>query len=267
MDLNDQPVRFFMPDGFTEEDLHAPEYSGPLLAAAAPMAEHARKLAADMDEADFDPSTRFDTTLNGAFTMIDDFFETLVGYAQGRVPAFAADALVSATNALVEKQQRRFGDVCAAEINAVGQAFRKSHLLWSRRTPTPRKPRGVYVRLLFKSKEEIVDAIGDLACAFAKHQAQKPPPGKDGETPAAVCADKPSRARRGISQAAIAKAFCVSRKEVSRWESGAAPAPAGYSRELRLAGDLAALRKIQLQYEKARRDVYAAKCVIHNVPI
>lgn len=178
MDSNDQPVRFFMPDGFKEEDLHAPEYSGPLLAAAAPMATHARKLAKDMDEADFDPSTRFDATLNGAFTMIDDFFETLVGYAQGRVPAFAADDLVSATNALVEKQRRSFGGVCAAEINAVGQAFRKSHLLWSRCAPTPRMPRAAYVKRLFKSKDGIVDAICALTCAFAKHQAQKPPPGK-----------------------------------------------------------------------------------------
>ncbi|MCQ2391788.1 MAG: hypothetical protein MJ240_10225, partial [Kiritimatiellae bacterium] len=156
-----QPATYILPDGFTVQDLAAPDYVRPLAEAAAPMIEHCQRLLVAIARPDFDGGLELDCTKNNAMTWLDDFFETVARYEEGRVPFAAAAELLALTERLLAAEMRRYPRL-RGDIQSIGQAFRRSFALWGRVLPQPRRSRKIYLRKIFASFDKIIDAI----CTF-----------------------------------------------------------------------------------------------------
>lgn len=142
-------------------DIAAPDYGRPLANAAAPIWAQNRDLIARARKASFDPAGELDYSRNGAVSMLQDLYETIAMYEEGKVPYWVAEEAMAGTDMLLKVLVKR-RNAPVRELDDVGVRIRESRALWARGNIVSGCPREQYLKRLFASRNRIFEAFRAL---------------------------------------------------------------------------------------------------------
>ena len=154
------------------DDLYNPAYTGALVESAQVIVEQNRHLLLRSQERNFNPVTELDFTSNGAGVAIQHLFEEVAVFREGCVPWRILRELFVTTDRLINAlKQRKNAPVLA--IDAVGVAFRECAIVWCDTHSPPRMEREIYLKKVFKGKDEFCKALKALHAEYVRIAAAK----------------------------------------------------------------------------------------------
>jgi len=213
-----------------------------------------RRLLKEMRNDSFAPAEALDCTLNGAQYRLLRFFTLAKRFGHGEIQKHEADKMVASSKELVDAIKERYGNFGNVRELAqkVGQAFRRSHLLWRTDQQTVQMDNAVFARHLDEALNVIFGALDALNLELSK-MADEAHQKRASRKPRVLSPAKCAKILKGRCEKENIADCAIGTRTFWRWEHGDTVPRAGYTANCResLAAFMAWVERYVAE-EKAR---------------